>query len=476
MKPRPAAPDISRGAAQSQWFSALFGAFLGVTLLKFGNPPIMERWVTPPANAYEFVLGTPWPISWAYILLAFVSLAGLAFASRNVDAPLWLVVLPLIWVVWECISAMWTVNSGLSRPTIVHFVACAACFYLGYFALGPTWRPAAFWPGLIVGLLIVIAVGWEQHFGGLEQTRQYFYLYLYPRMKEVPAEYIKKLSSTRIFSTLFYPNALAGAFLLLLPAALEFIWQARHRFTTGARTFLVLSIASASLACLFWSGSKGGWLLMLMLGLLRLFRFQFSPTIKHAVLGSVLTLGLGAFFWKYSGFFQKGATSVSARFDYWEAALKTTLAHPLVGTGPGTFSAAYAQIKRPESEMARLAHNDYLQQASDSGLPGFVLFTGFVVATLILSTRSFRAKAHRLADQASSATSASKVKALKSRSELAAAGNGDASALSFAMWMGVLGWSLQSFLEFGLYIPALAWPAFAFFGLLLRESYASQME
>jgi len=59
---------------------------------------------------------------------------------------------------------------------------------------------------------------------------------------------------------------------------------------------------------------------------------------------------------------------------------------------------------------------------------------------------------------------------------LAAAGNGDASALSFAMWMGVLGWSLQSFLEFGLYIPALAWPAFAFFGLLLRESYASQME
>jgi O-antigen ligase len=474
MKSRPAAAENSRGAAQSQWFSALFGAFLGLTLLKFGNPPIMEKWVTPPANAYEFVLGTPWPITWAYLLLALVALVGLAFVSRNVDVPLWLLVLPLLWVIWQCISAMWTVNSGLSRPTVIHFVACAACFYLGYFALGPNWRPAAFWPGLILGQLIVIAVGWEQHFGGLEQTRQYFYIYLYPRMKEVSPEYIKKLSSTRIFSTLFYPNALAGALLLLLPAVLEFIWQARRRFTTGARTFLVLSIASASLACLYWSGSKGGWLLILMLGLLRLFRSALSPKAKRVVLASVLALGLAAFFWKYSGFFQKGATSVSARFDYWEAAIKTTLAHPLVGTGPGTFSTAYAQIKRPESEMARLAHNDYLQQASDSGLPGFLLYTGFLAVSLILSTRSFRAKTHQPGgDQISAIKAGPRAKPSKLRAEMAAVADGDASNLSFAMWIGVLGWSLQSVLEFGLYIPALAWPALAFLGLLLR---AHQME
>src|SRR5215831_9775249 len=118
MKPRPAAADISHGAAQSRWFSALFGAFLGLTLLKFGNPPIMERWVTPPANAYEFVLGSPWPITWAYVILAVIVLAGLGFASKDVDAPLWLLILPLVWVIWECVSAMWTVNSGLSRPTI----------------------------------------------------------------------------------------------------------------------------------------------------------------------------------------------------------------------------------------------------------------------------------------------------------------------------------------------------------------------
>jgi hypothetical protein len=39
--------------------------------------------------------------------------------------------------------------------------------------------------------------------------------------------------------------------------------------------------------------------------------------------------------------------------------------------------------------------------------------------------------------------------------------------LTAAIWLGVLGWSLQSLVEFGLYIPALAWPAFAFLGWLL---------
>src|SRR6266704_1726577 len=47
-------------------FGAVFGAFLGLALLKFGNPPIMERFVTAPANVWEFVFNSPWPIAWAY--------------------------------------------------------------------------------------------------------------------------------------------------------------------------------------------------------------------------------------------------------------------------------------------------------------------------------------------------------------------------------------------------------------------------
>jgi O-antigen ligase len=466
MKGRVASTD-ARGDEFLHWlFSAVLGAFLGLTLLKFGNPPIMEKWVTPPANAFEFVLGNPWPIAWAYGLLVLIALFGLRVASWKEAAPLWLVMLPLIWVLWECVTAMWTVNPALSRPTVVHFIACAGCFYLGYFALGPHWRPFAFWPGLLIALLLVIAVGWEQHFGGLEQTRKYFFMYLYPRMKDVDPEYVKKLSSTRIFSTLFYPNSLAGALLLFLPAILEVTWQARTRFTIGARTFLVVSIAMASLACLYWSGSKGGWLLMLLLGLLWLLNKPLSPKTKRSVILAVLAIGLAAFFWRYSGFFKKGATSVSARFDYWQAALQTALAHPFGGTGPGTFSIAYQQIKKPESEMARLAHNDYLQQASDSGVPGFLLYSLFIGAAVTIATRSFRDPP--APDSTPQPGPRNKLPSSKkqAREEV----GGDARDLLFAIWIGVLGWALQSIVEFGLYIPALAWSGFTFLGLLLSQS------
>jgi hypothetical protein len=40
----------------------------------------------------------------------------------------------------------------------------------------------------------------------------------------------------------------------------------------------------------------------------------------------------------------------------------------------------------------------------------------------------------------------------------------------FAIWLGLLGWSLQCLFEFSLYIPALGWAAFAFFGLLFGRA------
>src|ERR1041384_4104178 len=110
---------------------------------------------------------------------------------------------------------------------------------------------------------------------------------------------------------------------------------------------------------------------------------------KLLLIGVVLAGGLAGFFLKYAGFFQRGATSVSARFDYWRAALRTVAAKPVFGTGPGTFSIAYEAIKRPESEMSRLTHNDYLQQASDSGLIGFATYATFMAWGLIRSRPRF---------------------------------------------------------------------------------------
>jgi O-antigen ligase len=447
-----------------------FGALLGLTLLKFNNPPIMERLVSPPTDVFEFVLDNPWPIRWGYALLALATLLAFLTAKLDLPSPLWLVLLPGVWLFWQLVASFGTIRPDLTYLVLAHFAACVVCFYIGLFCSSNSQSLNWILPGLLCAFLVVLAVGWQQHFGGLEQTRKYFFTYLYPKLKEVPPEYLKKLSSNRIFSTLFYPNALAGAILLLLPVVLQWVWEAKQRFTDGARSFLVAVIGIAALGCLYWSGSKGGWLLMLVLGVLWLLRRPFSKQLKQTLVIALVVVGLIAFFWRYSGFFQKGATSVSARFDYWRAAATSTLAHPLIGTGPGTFSITYQNLKRPESEMARLAHNDYLQQASDSGLPGFLLYTGSIAALLTVTYP--RARASQPGAGTPPPHPGAKLEMESPRlHDNPMATSGRESSLWFAVWLGALGWALQSLVEFSLYIPALAWPAFAFLGLLLRRRF-----
>ena len=64
---------------------------------------------------------------------------------------------------------------------------------------------------------------------------------------------------------------------------------------------------------------------------------------------------------------------------------------PLFGTGPGTFQRPYEQIKSPGAEMARLAHNDYLEQFSDSGIIGGVCYAAWIgLALMTVGQRSWR--------------------------------------------------------------------------------------
>jgi len=138
----------------------------------------------------------------------------------------------------------------------------------------------------------------------------------------------------------------------------------------------------------------------------------------------------------YHNYFAGGATSASARLDYWRAAAQTTLAHPLLGTGPGTFQRPYAKLKSPGAEMARLTHNDYLEQFSDSGIAGGILYVAWIVTSLAMPGRLIWK---------------------------------DGKPLEFAIFLGLTGWFLQGTGEFSLYIPALAWTAFTLLGSLLND-------
>ena len=79
--------------------------------------------------------------------------------------------LPLIWLIWQIISATQTVDLAISKATLIHFGSCIAAFYLGIFVLARMrLAKLALW-GAALGLVIYLIDASRVHFGGLENTR-----------------------------------------------------------------------------------------------------------------------------------------------------------------------------------------------------------------------------------------------------------------------------------------------------------------
>ncbi|WP_165105137.1 O-antigen ligase family protein [Limisphaera ngatamarikiensis] len=452
-----------QGLLGSGWVPAGWGVLFALGLLKFGNPVVMEKFLETPSEWLEWVL-SPWPTAYGYgVAMGVLGLTVLLGRRGSWPGPWWLMGLPLMWFGWQCVSALFTVDGTLTRLVLPHFAVCAACFYAGAGWLGRWSSLRGVWVWVLAALLWVIGYGVDQRFRGLPETRAFILQHEATHWRDFPAEerkrweeagtlirtpdgwkahpkLLEKASSLRISSTLFYPNTLAGALLMMGPVVLWALGTT-DRLTPAARVFSVMSVGAGCLACLYWSGSKAGWLIGLGLAFLGFWAWPWPARVRLVVLGLVLGVGLTLFAVRYAGFFQRGAPSVAARWDYWRAAWQTAWEHPWVGTGPGTFQRPYERIKPPEAEMARLTHNDYLQQASDSGWPAALAYTVWVVGVLVRTGRQVWSRPDRE---------------------------------PFFVWLGLVAWAAQSFVEFNLYIPGLAWPAFALAGWLMAVSGENQ--
>jgi O-antigen ligase len=420
-----------RGAA----FSGAVGLLLGLTVLKFGNPVILDHLIERPVGWDEFRI-QPWPVLWGYWLVGVVTVLGGLVVRFEVGCRRWLVWMPLAWLAWQFVSAAQTVDSGLTSATLRHFIACVVLFYLGLLALGRSGSLTPLWVGLLIGFIGALWAGFGQHYGGLEAARRF--LDEQARTQFVSPELLARSEKGRLFGTLFYPNAFAGLIILVLPVMLVFTWQVTAALGWIPRLVLAGLLGYSAVACLIWSQSKAGWLIALIQGLVVVLHLRLSKTLRWCLVGVALVCGLAGFLVRYATYFREGAASTGARLAYWRAAVQVFGERPFLGSGPGTFGRVYALIKPKDAEMARLVHNDYLEQASDSGVLGFLTHAVFVVGVL-----------------AATAT----------REEPSAR-----DWRRFAVWLGLVGWAIQGFVEFRLYIPALAWPAFLFLGWLCGAS------
>jgi O-antigen ligase len=459
--------------AVAEIYALAFGLFLGLVFWKFGDPVILDHKIITPSTFSDF-WNDAWPPHWvAWIFLPFALVGALVALKQNFrwgERPRkpgrgdirpakktnWLWVLPLVWFGWQLISATQTVDADLTAATLWQFFGCIACYFLGALALSR--ETALRW--LLVGVLAAFAfcliravdqrlVEFPQSHQMLVEGERVGWTNVPPAMLlEMKQEHtvittngvdvanpavLAKFAKGRVMGTLVYPNALAGAILLLLPLALTLAFGAK-KLRPAIRAIVIALACFLGGAGFFWSGSKLGWLIAMALGGLYLFRLKWPTRLKIAALAAIAVLGFGIFAVRFHNYFAAGATSMGARLDYWHAAVQTTASNPMVGTGPGTFQRPYERIKSPDAEMARLAHNDYLEQFSDSGIPGGVFYGAWIV--LALATVGKR---------------------------VWKTGN----QIIFAIFIGLLGWFVQGLGEFSLYIPALAWPAFALLGCSL---------
>jgi hypothetical protein len=444
-------------SAWSTIFAVTVGVWLGLALIKFGNPIILDHLVhddtvlsriTPltlesdpdpsgtGGSTWLDQLTAPWPYAWGFWIVCLLGMASVGMGRPRGKVSWLLPGAVLAWFLWQCIAAADSVDGALSRITLLHFGTCVACFLMGYFVLSRCRNHILTWAGLSIGMLIVFWVAFQQHYGGLDAIRRLVYEQS-PDLTQLPPEYLKRLSSGRVFGTLVYPNALAGVILMLLPPCLSFLWIVTSRIPRVVRGVILGLYSYTGCACLVWSGSKAGWIIAMILAIVVLLHMPLGRQTKVLLVSSLLVGGLLAFGFRYAGYFQRGATSASARMDYWRAAVRIALAHPLTGTGPGTYSKAYQAVKSSQSEMTRLTHNDYLQQAADSGWPGFITYSAFITTGAVQLYRKRRRMDRHW----------------------------------HWVGLGILGWSLHSLVEFGLYIPAIAWTAFVSFGWLNSKSH-----
>lgn len=449
-------------------YALAFGLFLGLCILKFGNPVILDHNIFPPETLSDY-WSDAWPIHWAnWFFVPFAAIGAILIAlSAGTSPPRryspWLWFLPLLWLGWQMISAIKTVDSNLTTATLWQFSGCVACYFIGLLLFRSPRALPLLLAGIITAYAICLIHAVQQHVEFprsaklLIEGQQNGWTNLPPDFIEemrrdntiintngvdvVNPALLSRFAKNRVMGTLVYPNALAGIILLLFPVSFVLVYNGTKKLRPIVHLSAVGVTVLLSALAFVWSGSKFGWLLAMLMGALCLFRLGWPLKLKILALVMVTVLGLGIFAIRFHSYFANGATSTTARFDYWNAAVQTVRSNPFFGSGPGTFQRPYEQLKSPQAEMARLTHNDYLEQYSDSGVSGGLIYTAWIIAVLFFIGRNVWKSSNQII---------------------------------VVVFLGLLGWFIQGIGEFELYIPALAWMAFTLLGWALSSANAEE--
>jgi len=317
-----------------------------------------------------------------------------------------------------CSSRQW-----LARDFLFQTAACTAAYLLAV-NLGSS-RPAriAISVGLASGVILVSLYGLYQYFCGLSETRAL----LSGAMEngDQSSAFLSRVFSNAIFSTFFYPNALAGYLIIMIPFVASILFEPLadslavcygtylgvllaasiawglcsplssrplllvYLFAAASALLSGLSLAEKKrsrlrlnlcalpavilpLWALSLTASEGAWLALFFSVLFTPLLLWGKYRLAYAIGLVVLTVAVIAVLTDLIP--SAVRDSAGARVDYWRAAVGMWRENPVRGLGPGGFAGAYARFRAPGAEEGRMPHNIYLGLASEMGAIGLAAF------------------------------------------------------------------------------------------------------
>jgi O-antigen ligase len=311
--------------------------------------------------------------------------------------------LPVGWIEDIGAGQSWDNRASLRTLTIepfatrTHFLVLLTCmigFFLAYMvSQNPRGRRRLAVGIILLGLfeafygLVQYLTGWQRIFG-----------------------YVKKYDLEEATGTYINRNHYAGLLEMVFPLALALafyeFWKLRSKRRTAEsslhRIAFWLSIAVVIFAALIYSRSRMGIAaaflsVMVMLGLTWTSKLYGKAPLILSVAFLVLSVGLvawigaGSVVERFQNAGEEYGLGDHTRISIWRDTLKLIRQDPVIGTGFGTFPIAFTAVQTTFlGEFVNHAHNDYLELASDLGIPVALGLTACFAWMLVRTARTSR--------------------------------------------------------------------------------------
>jgi O-antigen ligase len=296
----------------------------------------------------------------------------------------------------------WSIEPHATRNQFLILVTCLIAFYFAQL-VSQSRKPK----GRLV--LFLLGVGTFEAFYGLVQ-----YLSGWQKI----FAYAKKYDLEDATGTYINRNHYAGLLEMILPFGVALILYefgklrgsdsqsaASVRTIVQRRSFqkfvLCLCISVVLFAALIFSRSRMGILaasasILMMFGFAAISRRQGKASLVFFAVFAALSLGLaiwigpGPIVSRFEDVGQEYSSLDQSRLSIWRDAVKLIERHPALGTGLGTFPVAFTSVQTAFlGQFVNHAHNDYVELASDVGVPAALMLFATFVFILVRATRTF---------------------------------------------------------------------------------------